>query len=153
MVLRGQQYPISEYALLFPDMDAGDYAGLVASIRELGLLEPIAVWRGQVIDGRHRCQACLEAGVDHRFVHLDDDSDPLAFILAKNRAPPPPGPQPTGIDCLRTVPGLPSRGRPEKRRLPAEHGPFGIFAEWSHPKAGRGNCCRSVSDWSATPPG
>ena len=49
MVLRGQQYPISEYARLFPDMDAGDYAGLVASIRELGLLEPIAVWRGQVM--------------------------------------------------------------------------------------------------------
>ena len=86
MVLRGQQYPISEYARLFPDMDAGDYGGLVASIRELGLLEPIAVWRGQVIDGRHRCQACLEAGVEPSFVHLDDDSDPLAFILAKNRA-------------------------------------------------------------------
>ena len=76
MVATGQEYPISEYALLFPDMDPGDYGGLVASIRVNGLLEPIAVWRGEIIDGRHRVRACLEAGVESRFIHLDDATDP-----------------------------------------------------------------------------
>ena len=47
MLAPGTQYPISEYAELFPDLDPGDYARLVASIGENGLLEPIAVWRGR----------------------------------------------------------------------------------------------------------
>ena len=85
MLLSETDYPISEYATLFPDMDPGDYGRLVASIRDHGLLEPIAVWRGQVIDGRHRLRACLQAGVDARFFHLDEDIDPVQYVLAMNR--------------------------------------------------------------------
>ena len=86
MLLSETDYPISEYATLFPDMDPGDYGRLVASIRDHGLLEPIAVWRGQVIDGRHRLRACLQARVDARFFHLDEDIDPVQYVLAMNRA-------------------------------------------------------------------
>ena len=53
-----------------------DYARLVASIGENGLLEPVAVWRGEVIDGRHRLRACAEAGVEPRFSQLDAATDP-----------------------------------------------------------------------------
>ena len=42
MVAPGPEYPISEYAELFPDMTQEDYARLVASIGETGLLEPSA---------------------------------------------------------------------------------------------------------------
>ena len=55
MLLSETDYPISEYATLFPDMDPGDYGSLVARIRDHCLLEPIAVWRGQVIDGDTAC--------------------------------------------------------------------------------------------------
>ena len=40
MATPGTQYPISEYARLFPDLAPEDYARLVASIGENGLLEP-----------------------------------------------------------------------------------------------------------------
>ena len=86
MVPAGQEYPISDFAKLFPDMDSADYDRLVASIRDRGLLEPISVWRGGIIDGRHRLSACLEASVAPRFAHLDESIDPLEFVLAKNLA-------------------------------------------------------------------
>ncbi len=78
------EYPISDLARIFPDMPPEDFARLVASIREDGLMDPITVWQGQVIDGRHRYAACSEAGVERRFEYLDDDTDPLRHILARN---------------------------------------------------------------------
>ena len=78
------EYPISDLARIFPDMPPEDFARLVASIQEDGLMDPITVWQGQVIDGRHRYAACAEAGVERRFEYLDDDADPLRYILARN---------------------------------------------------------------------
>ena len=49
MLAPGTQYPISEYAELFPDLDPEDHGRLVASIGENGLLEPSAVGRGEVL--------------------------------------------------------------------------------------------------------
>ena len=46
--------PISDLARIFPEMTPEDFARLVYNIREDGLMDPITVWRGQVIDGRHR---------------------------------------------------------------------------------------------------
>ena len=65
-----QEYSISELANAFPDMSLREYEKLKASIREDGLLEPIAIWDGEVIDGRHRYKACLETDVEPRFEHL-----------------------------------------------------------------------------------
>ena len=48
------------------------------------MLEEITVWRGQIIDGRHRYAACIRAGVKPRFVHLPDDADPVQYVLDKN---------------------------------------------------------------------
>ena len=78
------EYPISDLARIFPDMPPEDFARLVDSIQEDGLMDPITVWRGQVIDGRHRYAACAEAGVERRFEYLGDDADPLRYILARN---------------------------------------------------------------------
>ena len=79
-----QERPISDLAKIFPEMTPGEFAALVESIREEGLRDPIALWQGQVIDGRHRYAACAEAGVQPRFHHLADDDDPLRYVLAKN---------------------------------------------------------------------
>ena len=78
------EYPISDLARVFPDMTPEDFARLVASIQEDGLMDPITVWQGQVVDGRHRYAACAEAGVERRFEYLGDDADPLRYILARN---------------------------------------------------------------------
>ena len=79
-----QEYPISYLAYLFPDMTEAGFEGLVRSIEANGLLEEITVWRGQIIDGRHRYAACIRAGVKPRFVHLPDDADPVQYVLDKN---------------------------------------------------------------------
>ena len=79
-----QEYPISDLAIIFPEMPPEDYARLVASIRDQGLLHPITVWRGEVIDGRHRLAACAEAGVEPEYEFLDEADDPLQHILGRN---------------------------------------------------------------------
>lgn len=86
MVAPPAEYPLSEYAMLFPEMEPEDYRQLAASISAQGLLEPIAVWRGAIIDGRHRLRACQEAGVAPGYVHLAPNVDPLEFTLGKNLA-------------------------------------------------------------------
>ena len=76
-----QEYPIGPLAMLFPDMTEAGFKGLVTSIQDRGLLEEITVWRGQIIDGRHRYAACIRAGVKPRFEHLPDDADPVQYVL------------------------------------------------------------------------
>ena len=79
-------YSISELALVFPDMDEKSFSDLVRSISENGLLDPITVCGDQIVDGRHRYKACLKAGVYPRFEQLPDETNPMAFVLAKNVA-------------------------------------------------------------------
>ena len=79
-----KEYPISYLANLFPALTEAQFEGLVTSIRERGLLEEIAVWRGEIIDGRHRYLACIEAGVEPQFKHMADDSDPVQYVLDRN---------------------------------------------------------------------
>ena len=77
-------YSISDLAYLLPEMDERSFSDLVKSIRAQGLLEPVSVWHGQIVDGRHRYRACREAGVEPNFDYLADETDPIAFVLAKN---------------------------------------------------------------------
>ena len=77
-------YSISDLAYLLPAMDERSFSDLVKSIRAQGLLEPVSVWHGQIVDGRHRYRACREAGVEPNFDYLADETDPIAFVLAKN---------------------------------------------------------------------
>ena len=79
-----QGYPVHSLARLFPPLSPGQYEALVASIRALGLLDPIPVWQGQIIDGLHRMRACKEAGVEPRYEFLDDAADPVQYVIAKN---------------------------------------------------------------------
>jgi ParB-like chromosome segregation protein Spo0J len=44
-----------KYAELFPEMSPEDYARVRESIREAGrLYEPITIFEGKILDGRHR---------------------------------------------------------------------------------------------------
>ena len=81
-----QDYPISDLSTIFPDMTPDEYEGLKASIRDEGLHDAITVWNGQILDGRHRYQACLELGVTPRFEHLPDNVDPVGYVIARNVA-------------------------------------------------------------------
>lgn len=74
------EHPI---AALLPDMTDEEYGALCDDIRAHGLLVPIALYDGQVLDGHHRLRACREVGIEPRFEAFAGD-DPLSFVVAAN---------------------------------------------------------------------
>jgi len=76
-------YDAHELADLFPSMEEPAFQDLVRDIRTNGLVEPITLFKGKVLDGRNRQRACAEAGVEPRYVEFQGD-DPRAFVISKN---------------------------------------------------------------------
>ena len=74
-------YVVSSLARIFPDKPEPEYGALKESISRLGLLDPILMWRGTVVDGYHRLRACLELSVEPRFDVLSADADPLEIVV------------------------------------------------------------------------
>ena len=83
-LIPGCPYPISPLAHMFPPLSPAQYSRLLASIIAHGLIHPIVVWRGEIIDGLHRLRACLEAGVDPRYEVLDDAENPFEYLAGVN---------------------------------------------------------------------
>jgi len=71
-------------AELFPFMSSEELAELAADIRTYGLLEPIVLLDGLVLDGRNRLRACAAAGVKPSFVEWDGSGDPALWVISKN---------------------------------------------------------------------
>jgi protein gp37 len=77
----------SSIALAFPDMPPVDFAKLVKSIRDDGLLEPILVYDGEIVDGRHRFLACERAQVKQKYTKLSGSHEKMRrIVLARNDA-------------------------------------------------------------------
>ena len=72
---------VSSLVRIFPDRPEPEYGALKESISRLGLLDPILMWRGTVVDGFHRLRACLELGVEPRFDVLSADADPMEIVV------------------------------------------------------------------------
>ena len=71
------------YADLLPLLEGEAFDSFVADIKTNGLLEPITIHEGMILDGRNRWNACKAAGVEPQFLEFDGD-DPLAFVLSLN---------------------------------------------------------------------
>ena len=62
MVIEYEIHPLVE---VFQPYDAERYETLRDSIKGYGgLRQPITIWRGPVIDGRHLYKACMELGLE-----------------------------------------------------------------------------------------
>ena len=83
MAERRIQHPLSA---AFPAMSADDFQALKDSVENVGVLNPIAIFEGQVIDGWHRYRAANDLGVTCPEVELDPGTDPRDFVLAQNKA-------------------------------------------------------------------
>ncbi|CAK0774323.1 ParB family transcriptional regulator, chromosome partitioning protein [Gammaproteobacteria bacterium] len=78
-------------ATLMPEASPEEYIGLRDSIKSVGLKQPLLLWEGQVLDGRHRLRACQEIGIEPttRELTLEEvgDGSPeelLKFVAAMN---------------------------------------------------------------------
>jgi hypothetical protein len=74
---------IHPLALLIPEIAADQFAELRSDIESNGLLQPIVLYEGKVLDGRNRLRACTETGVAPRFESFTGAS-PVGFVLSLN---------------------------------------------------------------------
>jgi N6-adenosine-specific RNA methylase IME4/ParB-like chromosome segregation protein Spo0J len=68
---------------LFPMMEGEAFESLVADTKERGLLHPIVLHNGKILDGRNRYRACIQADVPIRVENFDGP-DPVGFVIASN---------------------------------------------------------------------
>ena len=69
----------------FPLLEGDELQELADDIRAQGLLEPIVVHEGMILDGRNRQRACELAGVEPRYQEwVSNGRTPLEFVVAKN---------------------------------------------------------------------
>lgn len=72
-------------AKVFPLMDEEGLTTLAEDIAAHGLLSPIELLDGKVIDGRNRQRACRIAGVEPKFKDVDLNGQmPIEYVLSKN---------------------------------------------------------------------
>jgi hypothetical protein len=76
--------PIHPAALLFPELPEDELRDLADDIKKNGLLHPIIVLNGKIVDGRNRLKACKLASVEPRFDPFANGGDPLDFVLSCN---------------------------------------------------------------------
>jgi hypothetical protein len=67
----------------FPLMDNKDLTNLALNIKEHGLLHPIVLLNGRVLNGRNRIRACALANVTPRFVTISLSS-PTLYLIQEN---------------------------------------------------------------------
>lgn len=73
-------HPIAD---VFPLIAGDEFSDLVSDIRARGLLEPIWIYDGQILDGRNRYRACIEAGIPPDYREYQGD-DPIGFVISLN---------------------------------------------------------------------
>ncbi len=79
---RPSPHPI---CLLIPPADEGELQDLTDDIRAHGLIDPIVLFEGMILDGRSRAAACERAGVAPRYVRFGGGrEDALILVVSHN---------------------------------------------------------------------
>jgi len=76
-------YAFHPFADIFPLLDGAELEELVTDIKKSGLLEPIVLLEGKILDGRNRHRACIAAGVEPIFQDFTG-GDPAAYVISAN---------------------------------------------------------------------
>jgi hypothetical protein len=76
-------YEAHPLAALFPMMSQQELQEMAANIKANGLIDPIVLYDGKILDGRNRYQACLIAGVEPR-LDAYNGAEPIQFVVSKN---------------------------------------------------------------------
>ena len=84
MVSRGTQLECHAACSLFPELPEDELQALVDDIKARGLLNPIVLYQGKVLDGRNRYRACQLANVEPRFVDWEPHGSPVEYVISQN---------------------------------------------------------------------
>jgi len=76
-------FEIHDLCKLFPPMPEDQFNSLIDSIRDHGLLTPIMLHEGKILDGRHRYKACINLGIEPSFEEYEGE-DALGYVIALN---------------------------------------------------------------------
>ena len=76
-------YEAHPFAAAIPQMTDEQFGNLVEDINRHGLLHPIVLFEGKVLDGRHRLRACCEANVLPKFIEYSGE-DPFGYVISQN---------------------------------------------------------------------
>ena len=86
MANKAKRYTYHPACSLFPLLEKDQLWALADDIKANGLLEPVVMHKGQVLEGRNRLRACRMACVEPRFVEWDGKGSPVEFVISKNLA-------------------------------------------------------------------
>ena len=75
--------PFHPFANIFPMLAEERLHELAQDIKDRGLLDPITLYEGQILDGRGRYRACKIAAVQPKFEDYVGD-DALSFVVSRN---------------------------------------------------------------------
>ena len=78
------RYPVHPVAELFPLLEGDELTEMAESIGRHGLLHPIVLHEGRIVDGRNRLRACELAHVEPSFTEWTGKGDPGDWIVATN---------------------------------------------------------------------
>ena len=76
---------LHEVARFFPRMPDDKFEALVEDIRVHGVRQPILVYDGQILDGRHRWEACEELGIPCPSMEWVKNGSVIDLVVSLNR--------------------------------------------------------------------
>ena len=80
-----KKYKFHPTANIFPlRADGPEFEAPVEDIKRIGLLHPIVLHDGNILDGRRRYLACQKAKVEPRFVNWDGRGLPVEYVRSMN---------------------------------------------------------------------
>jgi ParB-like chromosome segregation protein Spo0J len=71
-------------ALILPLMNPEEFRKFKEDIRVNGLVDPIILFQGKILDGRNRYNACMEPGIDVWARNWKGGMHPAEYVLSKN---------------------------------------------------------------------
>ena len=81
----GVEYTVHPFAANFPWLEGARFDELLDDVRAHGVLQPVALWRGQIADGRNRLRAAALAELESvPIIRFPDDEDPTERIFRLN---------------------------------------------------------------------
>jgi len=72
-----------KFADIFPMIEGEELEQLKSDIKEQGLLQPIILYEGKILDGRNRNKACEQLGIKPEFKNYEGNK-PLEFVISEN---------------------------------------------------------------------